>query len=343
MTDNTIPLIFIYLGNKVPKYTLISLKLASNLNKVVVYLLTNNYSSFKKSLNKSNVIVVNVDDFYIRGEFMTSYMSHLAHFRGGFWVATLERFFVLDKFVRVSNFDSFIHAELDNVFFDLENLLEVFNFTKAGIYLPRLNEKLMIASFMVVNGNKEIKSFLDFVKNNSRRLRSMNEMEILSIYDLETKNRIFTLRSLPDDYKITDHENPFSYDGIFDAAVIGHWIAGVDARNIYGPVYNLFRNPYVENFFMENYRIEFLNNKLFIINKSNGIKRQVYNLHIHSKKMELFLDSHKFRRVISDASIPRKRVIDFNLRSYVIRPLEAIKNYLDNTPNRIKRKKSSNS
>ena len=90
---------FVYLGKTLPDYGLASIELASRYSGLNVRLIGN--ASMARSLKNSSAKFTAVEDFYDEKEFKEASKSLTSphSFRQGFWLKTLERFFVLSQYM----------------------------------------------------------------------------------------------------------------------------------------------------------------------------------------------------------------------------------------------------
>lgn len=290
--------VFVYLGSKPANYIKHSLELAGLLSGVKVTLIAER--STKKIWQNSKIDFIEVEDFYNPEKFgLAKKNVSLDHeFRNGFWLVTLERFFVLEQFMQVSNRDSFFHAELDQLLFGVDDLLAKLdqkNFK--GLYFPLHNLDKAVASVMYCNS----KAALQSLTNRACVGDSFaNEMELLIEWISDYPEYFFALPTLNDvnsikfdsssskSFNVVDHK---SIGGIVDAAELGLWVGGRDPRNLslrQKPT-NKFMYPLSSSALSKNLlqslRFEFKSeaNQLFVQANNYPEVIRVYNLHIQSK------------------------------------------------------------
>ena len=121
-------LIFIYLGKKIPEYARASILLAQKFSGLEVVLLAD-------SNPRLDLEVLQPNSFYDATDFekLAKSRSIPNNFRQGFWLKTLERFFVLEQYMKFSNSEKVFHAELDQVLFRNDILISNLEKVKSTI------------------------------------------------------------------------------------------------------------------------------------------------------------------------------------------------------------------
>lgn len=280
------PLIFIWLGEKIPNWAKYSLKLNRNLNKNPIYLLTDN----DQQLNISGIKTFTIKTKYFEDSLRNSDYS----FRDGFWLKTKLRFLYLIEFILDNNINSFFHAELDNICFNLDSE-EMFNFKQEskGLFIPKLDHRAC-GSLIYGNSRESMISLKKAIEENL--YSSINDMEILGSL-LETSNKFHELPTI---------ERCNNTNILFDPAPIGQYLFGIDPRNSKKPIFNMFINV--------TSKIDF--SKLeFELNFEKGIckirlDQEVYNLkniHVHSKAFKKIIANHK--KIINRINLHKKSFI----------------------------------
>ena len=274
------PLIFVYLGNKLPEYVKYSMLLACETSHCDVVLL----SEVALDIRKDNYKNILIQSFYDYSEFIETAKSlnFDKDFWDGFWLKTLERFFVLKQYMKCFEINKCFHAEVDNIVFNLSGLSQKLYSIGEYIFIPKPSHDIAIASLIYINNIKSIEMLCDYAKEKSN---ATNEMQILASFINRFPD---CAKALPTDMAFNE-DIDFEYislelsGGIFDAAAIGQWLFGVDPRNIAKPIFNRFKNESVD------YDIEKLRfildkkQKRFYCENEDFGTVNIYNLHIHSK------------------------------------------------------------
>jgi len=290
--------LFIYLGSKPAKYIKPSLELACLHSGVKVTLIAE--GSLKNIWQSSNINFVELEDFYIGEKFNNAKQKiSLDHnFRNGFWLHTLERFFILEQFMHVTSQDSIFHAELDQLLFGVDDLIsELESQDFKGLYFPLHNLDKAVASVLYCNSKAAIGTLTDRACMGSPYA---NEMELLIRWANEYAEYFCALPTLSEvgpnissiklskTFKLVEHR---SIGGIVDAAELGLWIGGRDPRNL------SLRHKPTNKFTYPKYRsalskellqsLKFIldsdSKQLFVQLRDNPESIRIYNLHLQSK------------------------------------------------------------
>jgi hypothetical protein len=283
---NKAPLIFVWLGDSMPKWGLISLRINLLTSGVDIYLIC----TYKLNINIPGIKRINIEDFYQTDNNLkcNNLLRQNTKFRDGFWIKTSERFFILSKYWKIAKMP-FFHAEIDNMVFNISRLpcrLEQYG---CGVYVPRDSINRGIGSLIYVNSDS-LDEFCEDVLSNVKHCS--NDMIILGELLINSTNfkslpteTIFSTKKLWTnlDYKLTG--------GIFDAASIGQYLFGIDPRNKRLPLSNGFIN---ENCIIDMrklaFQIDLESGILDIHDKASNCKVNLYNLHVHSKRFDIFQD-----------------------------------------------------
>jgi len=305
--SNETPLIFVYIGKKIPRYAYHSLNFAVENSGLKVVLISD--AEPKPKLNKAIEHVRYVSD----EEKLDDLSSN--QFRDGFWIKTTERFYAIQQFVTRTGIEHFFHAELDNLVFDISDVSSKLDKIGNGIFVPRINEEHAIASLIYVNSAEVFNEFCQF----SRTFRySRNDMEILSCFLDQNKSSSFSLPSDPvssTSKKLGSDQVPPSTVGLFDAAAIGQWYFGTDPRNSYTTVHNLFENSRYSGL-LQDYKLEhrLLPSRIIISSKTASFpEMKLNNLHVHSKITRRLTSRKNFDQIIRRTNAAKSSLISFNL------------------------------
>ncbi len=289
-------LVFIYLGTDFPKYANHSMDLASFHSGMRVRLVGSRV--LEPMIKSRNIEFTAVEDFYDGVPFKAAAEKVWGNhgFRDGFWLKSMERLFVLEQYMRISSVDQILHAELDQIVFKLEALVDNLNqIDKGGIFIPFHTGRSAVASILYCNKVLALSSLLDFA-----RLGDVvpNEMALLANWAKENPESIHPLptlasqlnRSAQADFLIERTLDAEQTGGIVDAAQLGQWVGGIDPRNV--PVRHRPMNKFVDEPVEALLTREQLKELRFELT-SDGSELSVrfgesnhyrlYNLHIHSK------------------------------------------------------------
>lgn len=270
-----------------------------------------------------------IEEFYVAEAFAETRLNLVSPhgFRDGFWLKTIERFFVLEQFAKVSKSESVFHAELDQLLFRTDLLLNnLEQLHSQGIRVPFHSSKRALASIMHIQGTSGLSHLLDFSRTTNP---FANEMELLARWGLENPEKINALPTLASvanpnsTAKIAPVKtlNLSETQGLVDAAQLGQWIGGIDPRNI--PISEVPKNHFVDHPLETLLSRSQLSAATFKLDENSGIleveipgsqKWPLYNLHLHSKahtwitarprNLRLLFDR---ANMLSDSRIPGAR------------------------------------
>jgi len=286
-------LYFVFLGKKLPKYVVPSLDLAVKHSGMRISLIGDEV--LKDSFTHSPINFISTGTFYDNTEFLQTSKNLLNNhsYRDGFWLKTLERFFVIEQFMMHQNIYSLLHAELDQLLFGINDLDErLKNLKDDGFYVPLHNKEEAIASLIYIRNPAVLSSLLKY----ARSAVFQNEMRLISNWGNENPQMVFGFPTLASELNMNDKLREIkiiqskTLDGIFDAAQLGQWVAGIDPKNV-----QISKKPnsrFVDVGNSSNLKLEQLNdlsflfeeesNKLFV-RYLNQTPTRIYNLHIHAK------------------------------------------------------------
>lgn len=291
----TSELVFVFLGPKLPSYARQSLKLATRNSGLDVTIIGE--SRIRHSVPRRSVRFVELESFYERSEFEGARQNILLDhsFRRGFWVHTLERFFVLEQFARHEKRSSILHAELDQLLFGVNNLAERLDRQSvSGVFFPFHNQEKAVASIFFCNDPVAFRSLLDKASTGPP---FGNEMELLVHWAAESPHHVIRLPTLGDmvgaipQDKVPPLIDAEGCGGIVDAAELGLWVGGRDPRNLdlnerpqngftYPPGKAVLPRDLLE---MIRFELESSPTRLWVSFAGNASRFRLYNLHLHSK------------------------------------------------------------
>lgn len=313
------PIIYVYLGNKLPKYAYYSMKAAAERSGSDIILLTN--SIIEHTLD-FRIRCVNINDFYNPEQFLNFSSSSPMDqsFREGFWLKATERFYVLQQFAKLEKIKTFYHAELDVMIFALSELTSSLNRIKGDLFIPRDHSTRAIASLIYVKESSALNQLIDFISSNPG---SKNEMELLAKY-LDSYPLSTCALPVANRDEFTNIKSPWrrlsiqDCGGIVDAAAIGQYLFGIDPRNSHKPIYNMFINELWDGL-PGNWEFRFNSNSFqFRANKGdNQYWVNLYCLHVHSK-INQKLESGRASAIVAKINNGERTLISLNsLNSYI--------------------------
>ena len=198
--------------------------------------------------------------------------------------------------------DVCFHTELDNIIFQLPQSNILSNYS---IVVPRDSKKRAIASLIYFNITG-----LEMLLNLAKERRYKNDMELLGGLPFGS-NGIASFPTEKYNYKDNpDFVAPIN-NLIFDAASIGQFLLGVDTRNRFGPVFNMFLNR--NSTLSPCPRFSIVEGHLYL----EG--RRLANVHCHSKRIKVILNLRKLHKLILRLNSNRPSLMGFGLNSKKIK------------------------
>jgi hypothetical protein len=292
-----IPIVFIFIGKKIPDYVFYSLKLNRYYSNVDDIFFVSNIFPKEKI---EGVTEINFTDFY-DSNFDNFFDGNKNQWWDGFWNKTIERFFVLEAFMKVYNFNKVLHLEIDNLCFDVSELINKISNRTEGLHYPTYTDNTSSASLLFVNGINSLKDFNMFILNNS----NLTDMQLLYIYQKSFKDKVFNLPTMIND-------SNYSKYGITDLNSIGQYFFGRDKRILKSSNKNLIVSNedvyYGFLFNMTDCKIEGRSFNIYL----NDTKIKVNNIHVHSKIHKKLSNLDYLSYMIRNAIIKRKVVIEYN-------------------------------
>ena len=314
------PLVFVFLGKRLPWYAHAALRMAVRSSRLPVVLLSDcRDSSLPKAVRQ-----VMVSDFYEPAVFgRASRAVELdAEFWDGFWYKTIERFFVLRDWMLAEGAQRLFHAELDNLVFDLSGLAARLDGSGRGLFIPRSSEDRALASLIYVNDPTALNAFCDFVGKESRTLidnqllaRFVTAFPEFGV-SLPTESFFSTVGSeVPLPWKVLSATRA---GGIFDAAAVGQWLFGIDPRLQKWCLRNRFRNEElrVDVSEMRFSEMRFVWNEgdaRLLCTFGDSPPVNLYNLHVHSKIFGKLERPRFFRATLEAANANVPMVLGTNI------------------------------
>jgi len=316
------PLVYVWIGDRIPEWATTAMAMSEKYCRIPIVLIASKAATQAAGIKNA----YNLEDFYRRDPgFASLFPSEYANFRDGFWIKTLERFFVLEAFSEHFDIDKFFHAELDNLIFDISSLGATLDNAGKGFFCPRDSAR-GIASLIYVNDASRIKHMNEWFINHSGTVQ--NEMALLG----EMLNHQQGFFALPTESALgTGREETWQYlktasaGGIFDAAAMGQYLFGIDPRNTDRVLMNGFINEHaLIDLGKLHFNFEADESALFVRHGARNQPTRCYNPHIHSKVFDKLSNPKWFNRVLENSNQGKKSLISLNMAQWKIsRRLEA--------------------
>lgn len=331
------PLIFVYDGI-LPDYSYYSLDLVKRYsNKRVILLLTKNNKKIPK-----NIDYYFIEDFY--KENLTKKINsndYLENFWNGFWIKTIERFFILESFCKNYHVKAFFHAELDNIIFNIEFLDKKLDQFGKKFFFTKDRHNRGLASFIYINSIDILGNFCNFILDNLKK-NFTNDMELLGKFSNSYNEKCTILpnelHAFQNKTNLFDAVDEKTIDGIVDGARIGTFLFGVEPRISKGPVFNRIQpsgDDNKTNFNYSNLLFYFSNEKkeLLIKDKTTNKSIKIYNLHIHSKLFKKIFEEKSFISILNKINLNQSSLMTLNLKNSFKRLILAFKLKFKKQPN----------
>jgi hypothetical protein len=313
-------LVFVFLGDDFPDYAKASLDLVGMTNDTDIVLLAN--QSVRQQVRNSNIEFIPVEDFYNPLVFGSMHKASLnsSYFRAGFWLKTLERFFVLEQYMSAYSERNIIHAELDQLLFRIDVLSQNLIAARfSGMMLPFHSPGIAVASVVFIG---DVSLLTDFVNYSMKQTSYDSEMSLMASWAKGSPFKICAAPTFSSLKNFSDYASRIglplidqsNIQGFLDPAQVGQWVGGIDPRNVplrLSPV-NKFVDPPGDLLLSREdlskfiFRFESVEGFLLIDNLHSSPNR-LYNLHLHSKIHRWLLnDLHTFQAFfdISNQEVP---------------------------------------
>ncbi len=245
--------------------------------------------------------------------FKTLNRNAYSTWRDGFWRYVIERFFVIEDFLRTTKETNILHFETDNLIYeDISSISEyLINTQKLGLIIDFDNR--CIPSVMYIPSVAAIRHFCTFYNIHYTMLPyknplQSNDMVSMAHYWNKNKNKCISLPVIPPEYvegkgelhnqkgekvatNLPYYEEFENLNFLFDAASFGQYLGGLDMRYAQD-------KTSTDGFINESaaynpadFKITWKNEKSITrpyIAYNENKPRPLFNLHLHSKNLARF-------------------------------------------------------
>jgi hypothetical protein len=254
-----------------------------------IYVITNAEFCNHFESCKDKIILIDVNDINDTYNYFNN--SRLdKKFRNGFWTYTSQRFFCVYGLMQKYDLKDCIHVENDVLlYYNIDLLMDKLN--KNYLYIPFDTYKRNIASIIYIPNSQTFKTILDkydFTKNDMYNFEKIKlSTGLIQNFPIFSSNFANTKEEL----YVSENFNLFNL--IFDAAAMGQFLGGVDPRNIPGDSSGFVNETCVIKYDKYKFIWEYKDDvkKPFLV--INDTKIPIFNLHIHSKQLNRFMDLHE--------------------------------------------------
>ena len=262
-----------------------------------VYFLTNRENFDNYIFKKYDIITVSIED--LSDDRIDNFSKHF--YGSGFWNSAASRFFYIENFIKKYEINNVIHFENDILVY--ENLSKYnYNIFNRLAITPGSDSECM-TGMMYIKDSESLRLFNDYMLNiiltgDFERLKvkyninySINEMNILYIYSKEF-GKVFLdyFPILPFEYSY----NFEKFESIFDPATFGQFIGGTRLEGPGAKPEQHYISKFLTN---ESIIFEYVDDYLKPFFLYNHKKVLISSLHIHSKKLHLYISKNKIEYI----------------------------------------------
>lgn len=288
-------IVFVHFGKTLPKFLFLNIsRTIKQFPQHEVVLITNPECRTRNNL-KVKLFLYEIDEDARK---LLEIMKHPRNFRNNFWFNTVLRFFAIEALQKYQEQET-IHVESDVILSKDFPFKHFVNLEKSMAF-PLVSRERGIASIVYFKDLNVVSKFNNFISSSIHSDPSTTDMIILrKFYEINPQD-VQILPTLPivkkDSFSIIEPEiqilfnNAFEiFQGVFDGADSGIYLAGIDPRNNRGRriIRHKIPNNYVQ---IENLNFVFNEERQFIslLFQKEDFQIPIFNLHIHSKDVRYF-------------------------------------------------------
>lgn len=290
-------IVFVYIGQTIPEYTVYSLNQARLFNPDCPIYLIGNESALKNFPLPATIEAVTCESLPPspdHNRFTKNSYAMSKKWRNGFFFYTSERFLYLSDFIKQKNLKNVFHLENDVLLYaDLNELLPVFENHYSGIGATFDNDERCIPGFFYVRDQKSISELGATFANLCKQ--HINDMQIIAHFFYSHPDSLKLLPVAPSNYPLSSaHPKSYSnhldqFNSLFDAAAFGQYLGGDDPRNNNaGPGFINEASLYNPSHFDIDFLPDSQNRRVPFVTYQ-GKTYRMNNLHIHCKDLKQFI------------------------------------------------------
>jgi len=301
-------IILTHIGNTLPDYLETFIIQLKKFNTTKIVFLVNNSNLRNPIFSNNNIDTYPIEELNTNlvqsfiGKFghgdSSSHLRNIEYGGTDYWCVTATRLFYIYEYARKFDIDKYFHFENDvMIYCNVDEILKEIKNNKEyldKILITRGTANKIMTGFVWVGNNETMFHLLNEMntyvmdKNDLFKygIDMINEMSLLHIYQNLNPDKIINLPILDSGEFSMGMEN---FDSIFDPASYGQFIDGIPSS----PGVSLITESYIGDKIRSTpgIKIEFISidgkRIPFLINGGN--KTKINNLHIHSKRLNLFL------------------------------------------------------
>lgn len=301
--------VFIHIGEEMPIYLETAVKQARLFNScnIIVVASAKAFRSSSHNLDAYHIVRIPCESLSKTKEHIEFLQTSMLNktFRNGFWSKATERFFYLQDLMVQFQLKEVFHLENDNmIYVDIATLLPVFQKHYPCIGMTLDNDSRCIPGFVYVRDAESMTHLSQFIC--TKAIHGLNDMQSLAGYyqmfgapfaeqlpiimkSYVEDQQLISPNKLVAKHKFNYCKNEDVFMSIFDAAAIGQYLGGIDSRNSGSqPGFineSCVFNPSLLKFVWK----RDVHGRQIPYAQYGQIEYRINNLHVHSKKLQLFL------------------------------------------------------
>lgn len=223
---------------------------------------------------------------------------------GGFWLYTSERFYAIESFLEACRLEDVVHLENDVMLFTkLEEHLAAFRSACPAIGVTMDADTRCVPGIMYIRDLGALSRMNEFIIRNALRTTKNDMRAIAAFMNGATPGDCSALPVLPAGYRMmyplvnsegekgtrSWFDEAFRiFGGVFDAAALGQYLGGIDAKISQGDTHGFISETavYDPRNFNLHWKVESGLRRPY--GTVGGLEFPVFNLHIHSKNLTEF-------------------------------------------------------
>lgn len=277
---NSIPLVIVYLNNKLPSYAVENtIYLSKTFPKHEIILILNVENNYPRLKTLKNVKIYLLRSFQKELAHVTKYSKLPQSFRNGFWITTIARFRAIEIYMKSNDVKRILHLEADVLLLpEFPFHLPVFKTNKLAY--PFISKNYASASILYVGSVNSLSELNNFALTQIKLDSNSTDMKILADFGNSQKKYFEKL------YSGVGQLSGQVPGYIFDAATFGMYLTGHDPRNKRG-LFRIYDNIAGHEILPKKLNFKMSGVGRIIVSRDNN-SFILANLHIHSKNKKYF-------------------------------------------------------